>query len=49
MKQLNQNVLTAGARRIIKTYNKLGRTLYVCSGKAWVQSIDQAKSGLKLL
>jgi len=49
--ELNQNVLDGpGARRIIKMYNKLARTLVAFEylwHQAWVQSIDQAKSGLQ--
>ena len=49
--ELNQNVLDGpGARRIIKMYNKLARTLIAFEylwHQAWVQSIDQAKSGLQ--
>ncbi|KAH8057454.1 dynein light chain binding protein [Aureococcus anophagefferens] len=55
MKQFesNQNVLDGqGARRIIRMYNKLARTLVAFEypylwHQAWVQSIDQAKSGLQ--
>ena len=46
--ELNQNVLDGpGARRIIKMYNKLARTLIAFEylwHQAWVPSIDQAKS-----
>jgi dynein heavy chain len=49
--ELNQNVLDGpGARRIIKMYNKLARTLVAFEylwHQAWVQSSDQAKSGLQ--
>ena len=49
--ELNQNVLDGpGARRIIKMYNKLARTLVAFEylwHQAWVSSIDQAKSGLQ--
>ncbi|KAJ1453032.1 dynein heavy chain, N-terminal region 1-domain-containing protein [Pelagophyceae sp. CCMP2097] len=53
MKQFesNQNVLDGqGARRIIRMYNKLARTLVAFEylwHQAWVQSIDSAKSGLQ--
>ena len=53
MKQFesNQNVLDGqGAKRIIKMYNRLARTLVAFEylwHQAWVQSIDQAKSGLQ--
>eukprot|EP00814_Leptocylindrus_danicus_P009510 CAMPEP_0116004988 /NCGR_PEP_ID=MMETSP0321-20121206/911_1 /TAXON_ID=163516 /ORGANISM="Leptocylindrus danicus var. danicus, Strain B650" /LENGTH=4605 /DNA_ID=CAMNT_0003473357 /DNA_START=128 /DNA_END=13942 /DNA_ORIENTATION=- len=53
MKQFesNQNVLAGkDAKRIIKLYNKVARTLVAFEFlwyKAWVQSIDQAKTGLQ--
>ena len=53
MKQFeaNQNVLAGkDARKIIKMYNKVARTLVAFEFlwyKAWVQSIDQAKTGLQ--
>ncbi len=53
MKQFeaNQNVLAGrDAKRIIKMYNKVARTLVAFEFlwyKAWVQSIDQAKTGLQ--
>ena len=53
MKQFeaNQNVLAGkDARKIIKMYNKIARTLVAFEFswyKAWVQSIDQAKTGLQ--
>ena len=53
MKQFesNQNVLAGkDAKRIIKMYNKVAKTLVAFEYlwyQAWVQSIDQAKAGLK--
>jgi dynein heavy chain len=53
MKQFesNQNVLAGGgAKRIIKMYNKVAKTLVAFEYlwyQAWVQSIDQAKAGLQ--
>lgn len=53
MKQFesNQNVLAGkDAKRIIKTYNKVAKTLVAFEYlwyQAWVQSIDQAKAGLQ--
>jgi len=53
MKQFesNQNVLAGkDAKRIIKMYNKVARTLVAFEYlwyQAWVQSIDQAKTGLQ--
>ena len=53
MKQFesNQSVLAGrDAKRIIKMYNKVARTLVAFEFlwyKAWVQSIDQAKTGLQ--
>ncbi|KAL7543927.1 hypothetical protein ACHAXR_013293, partial [Thalassiosira sp. AJA248-18] len=53
MKQFeaNQNVLAGkDAKKIIKMYNKIARTLVAFEFtwyKAWVQSIDQAKTGLQ--
>jgi len=53
MKQFeaNQNLLNSkDAKRIIKMYNKVARTLVAFEFlwyKAWVQSIDQAKTGLQ--
>ena len=53
MKQFeaNQNVLAGkDARKIIKMYNKIARTLVAFEFswyKAWVQSIDEAKTGLQ--
>jgi len=47
----NQNVLNSKeAKRIIKTYNKVARTLVAFEYlwyQAWVQSIDTAKAGLQ--
>lgn len=47
----NQNVLAGkDAKRIIKLYNKVARTLVAFEFlwyKAWIQSIDQAKTGLQ--
>lgn len=49
--QKNQNVLAGkDAKRIIKMYNKVARTLVAFEFlwyKAWIQSIDQAKTGLQ--
>ena len=49
--EANQNVLAGrDAKRIIKLYNKVARTLVAFEFlwyKAWVQSIDQAKTGLQ--
>jgi len=53
MKQFesNQNVMASkDAKRIIKVYNKLAKTLVAFEFlwyKAWVQAIDQAKTGLQ--
>lgn len=53
MKQFesNQNVLAGkDAKRIIKMYNKVARTLVAFEFlwyKAWIQAIDQAKTGLQ--
>ena len=47
----NQNVLAGrDAKRIIRTYNRVARTLVAFEFlwyKAWVQSIDRAKTGLQ--
>jgi dynein heavy chain len=47
----NQNVIASkDAKRIIKIYNKLAKTLVAFEFlwyKAWVQAIDQAKTGLQ--
>jgi dynein heavy chain len=47
----NQNVIASkDAKRIIKVYNKLAKTLVAFEFlwyKAWVQAIDQAKTGLQ--
>ena len=49
--EYNQSVMsTKDARKIIKMYNKVARTLVAFEFlwyKAWVQSIDQAKTGLQ--
>lgn len=49
---LSQNVLAGkDAKRIIKIYNKVARTLVAFEYlwyQAWVQSIDQAKAGLQV-
>lgn len=49
--EANQNVLAGkDAKRIIKMYNKIARTLVAFEFtwyKAWVQSIDRAKTGLQ--
>lgn len=49
--EANQNVLAGkDAKKIIKMYNKVARTLVAFEFlwyKAWVQSIDQAKTGLQ--
>lgn len=48
----SQNVLAGkDAKRIIKIYNKVARTLVAFEYlwyQAWVQSIDQAKAGLQV-
>ena len=48
----NQNVLNSKeAKRIIKTYNKVARTLVAFEYlwyQAWVQSIETAKAGLQV-
>jgi dynein heavy chain len=49
--EANQNVLASkDAKRIIKTYNKVARTLVAFEYlwyQAWLQSIDTAKAGLQ--